>query len=80
MGLRPPRLVFDQKYFLTVPISLRFAMQRIRCKDQTGKRRKSELCVGIGERWETEVKSRTLGWETGIEPATSGATVRCSTD
>jgi hypothetical protein len=25
-------------------------------------------------------KKETLGWETGIEPATSGATVRCSTD
>ncbi len=26
------------------------------------------------------IAHETLGWETGIEPATVGATVRCSTD
>jgi hypothetical protein len=44
---------------------------------------KLESC-GAGYRSVTdqkcELSSLELGWETGIEPATVGATVRCSTD
>jgi hypothetical protein len=34
---------------------------------------------GRKKRRERGKKRKTLGWETGIEPATVGATVRCST-
>ena len=36
----------------------------------------NELWDGL---WTRQVLER-MGWETGIEPATSGATVRCSAD
>jgi integrase len=61
-------------------VKSRHSARKMACADEL---------LGILKAWKqtTEFASRkalqlteTLGWETGIEPATVGATVRCSTD
>jgi hypothetical protein len=43
-------------------------------------KRQSSGCSSTGTARKALQLTETLGWETGIEPATVGATVRCSTD